>query len=78
MTNPDDFYMNTIETLKYLDQKLPNGSHVLMTGLANGSYLYDLMANRTHPIASVTNNVEYADLYKFLSCLQVMTANVKS
>ncbi len=36
MTKPDDFYNNIVKTLQYLDTILPNGSHVLLTGLANG------------------------------------------
>ncbi len=36
MTKPQDFHDNILSTLKYLDDILPNGSHVLLTGLANG------------------------------------------
>ena len=36
MTKPDDFYNNLFKTLEYLDTVLPNGSHILLTGLANG------------------------------------------
>lgn len=36
MTKPDEFYKNVVTVMKYLDTVLPNGSHVLVTGLANG------------------------------------------
>ena len=43
MTKPADFYNNVVATMKYLDSVLPSGSHVLLTGLANGnSKLVDL------------------------------------
>ena len=38
MTKPDEFYANVIETMTYLDTVLPAGSHVFLTGLANGIY----------------------------------------
>lgn len=37
MTKPADFYNNVVATMKYLDSVLPSGSHVLLTGLANGN-----------------------------------------
>ena len=36
MTKPDEFYNNVITTMQYLDTVLPKGSHVFLTGLANG------------------------------------------
>lgn len=36
MTPPDVFYRNVVEAMEYLDTILPQGSHVFLTGLANG------------------------------------------
>ena len=71
MTKPDVFYKSVLDTMEYLDSKLPNGSHVLLTGLGNGTYLYDLLANRTHPMGRLRNDITYTDFYAYLSCLQV-------
>lgn len=40
MTKPADFYNNIVTTLQYLDTVLPRGSHVLLTGLANGIFFF--------------------------------------
>ncbi len=60
----------------YLDTVLPKGSHVLLTGLANGSVLYDLMSDRYHPLGRVKNDIRFSDMYDFLSCLQVISYNL--
>jgi hypothetical protein len=39
MTKPDEFFKNVVTVMQYLDTVLPNGSHVLLTGLANGMYV---------------------------------------
>lgn len=36
MTPPDEFYRNVVSAMDYLDTVLPAGSHVFLTGLANG------------------------------------------
>lgn len=36
MTPPDEFYRNVVAAMDYLDTVLPAGSHVFLTGLANG------------------------------------------
>lgn len=71
MTKPDEFYKNVVTVMEYLDTVLPNGSHVLLTGLANGSVLYDTLGDRVHPLGRAKNDVKYSDFYTFLSCLQV-------
>ena len=71
MTKPDVFYANIISALTYLDTVLPMGSHVMLTGLANGSLLFDSVGERIYPIGRVRNDVKYADVYTYLSCLQV-------
>jgi len=61
---PRGVQKNILEILTYLDTILPSGSHVLMTGLAQGSVLWDFMHNRTHPIGTT-----YANVYHFLNCM---------
>lgn len=75
MTKPDDFYKSVLDTMHYLDTKLPSGSHVLLTGLGNGSYLYGLLGDRVHPLGRLRGDVKYKDLYTFLSCLQSSPCN---
>ena len=71
MTKPDVFYKSVVESMEYLDTKLPAGSHVLLTGLANGSYLYGLLSDRVHPLGRLRGDVLYKDLYTYLTCLNV-------
>jgi acyloxyacyl hydrolase len=75
MTKPKEMHDNVVNTMQYLDTKLPAGSHVLLTGLANGSYLYAILSDRIHPIGRVKNDVQYKDVYTFLSCLQISPCN---
>ena len=71
MTKPDDFYNNVVAAMDYLDTQLPNGSHVLFMGLADGLVLYDSLNARIHPLGQLRQDVTYADLYNFLNCLHV-------
>lgn len=71
LTTPQEMRRNVLETLKGLDERLPNGSHVILTGLADGRILYDSLHNRTHPIGSLRNDVTYEHFYDFMNCLQV-------
>ncbi|CAF0849277.1 unnamed protein product [Brachionus calyciflorus] len=75
MTKPKEFHSNLVYILDYLDTVLPNGSHVMLTGLANGSILYDVLSQRAHPIGRVKNDVTYSDVYTYLSCLQISPCN---
>eukprot|EP00057_Strongylocentrotus_purpuratus_P020668 XP_011675142.1 PREDICTED: acyloxyacyl hydrolase isoform X1 [Strongylocentrotus purpuratus] len=71
MTTPEEMAKNFISTLKYLDTKLPNGSYVIVTGLADGRILYDTLKNRVHPIGEWHHNIKYPDVYNYLDCLEV-------
>jgi len=62
MTKPDELYSNVVSTMEYLDTVLPNGSHVLLTGLANGSILFDSLGDRIYPLGRVKNDVTYSDV----------------
>ena len=77
MTPDDVFRENIINILTHLNSKLPNGSHVLLTGLANGSAIYEIMNDRTYVLGKLKNDVKYKDLFKFLTCLQVIGQKLK-
>lgn len=71
MTTPQQMYDNTMKTLRYLDDsRVPAGSHLLMTGLADGRVLFEGLADRIHPIGSARNDVTYSAFYDFLNCLE--------
>nr|XP_039256244.1 acyloxyacyl hydrolase-like [Styela clava] len=44
MTTAAEFHTNTMVTLKYLDTVLPNGSSVIISGLADGRVLWDTLS----------------------------------
>uniref|UniRef100_A0A8D2DPY0 Acyloxyacyl hydrolase n=1 Tax=Sciurus vulgaris TaxID=55149 RepID=A0A8D2DPY0_SCIVU len=71
MTTPEKLYSNVMQTLKYLNSHLPNGSHVILYGLPDGTFLWDNLHNRYHPLGQLNKDVTYAQLYSFLNCLQV-------
>ena len=75
MTTVEEMQKNVLTALTYLDTILPKGSHVLTTGLANGSLLYDLLHDRIHPIGRVGPSVTYPQVYDYLSCLQISPCN---
>ncbi|KAM5303449.1 acyloxyacyl hydrolase isoform 1-T1 [Glossophaga mutica] len=71
MTTPERFYSKVMETLKYLHSHLPNGSHVILHGLPDGTFLWDNLHDRYHPLGQLNADVTYRQFYAFLSCLQV-------
>ncbi|XP_075862422.1 acyloxyacyl hydrolase [Microcebus murinus] len=71
MTTPEKLYSNVMQTLKYLNTHLPNGSHVVFYGLPDGTFLWDNLHNRYHPLGQLNEDVTYAHMYSFLNCLQV-------
>jgi len=71
MTTPQEFYQNVIEALNYLDTILPAGSHIQFIGLVDGRVLWNNMHDRIHPIGATNNDVTYADVYEYLSCLEI-------
>ncbi|KAM6451156.1 acyloxyacyl hydrolase [Liasis olivaceus] len=75
MTQPQQMRSNVVKTLLYLDSHLPKGSHVVLIGLANGSFIWDTMHSRYHPLGQLNKDVTYGQLYSFLSCLQVNQCN---
>ena len=75
MTTVEEMLNNTLHGLAYLDTILPKGSHVLTTGLANGSLLYQLLHDRIHPLGRVGPPITYSQIYSYLSCLQISPCN---
>lgn len=75
MTTVDQMFNNTMNGLAYLDALLPKGSHVLTTGLANGSLLYYLLHDRIHPLGRVGPPITYTQVYSYLTCLQISPCN---
>lgn len=50
MTTPKEMLSNVMQALRYLDSRLPNGSHVILTGLVDGRFLWDNLHDRYHPL----------------------------
>lgn len=50
MTTPEKLYSKVMQTLKYLNSHLPNGSHVILYGLPDGTFLWDNLHNKYHPL----------------------------
>lgn len=50
MTTPEQMYSNVMQTLKHLDSHLPNGSHVILYGLPDGTFLWDSLHDQYHPL----------------------------
>ncbi|XP_059164454.1 acyloxyacyl hydrolase-like isoform X1 [Physella acuta] len=71
MTTPAEMFNNTMQTLDYLSKVLPNNSHVILLGLADGRVLYDNMGPRVHPVSTYWGTFTYAKFYDFLNCLQI-------
>jgi len=72
MTPVDEFTDAVLEYLSYLDTRLPSNSHVVLVGLVNGTYLYDILKGRLHPIGELNQDVTYDDLYNWFSCMQTV------
>ncbi|KAF1438318.1 Acyloxyacyl hydrolase, partial [Spheniscus demersus] len=71
MTTPKEMLSNVVQALRYLDSRLPNGSHVILTGLVDGRFLWDNLHDRYHPLGQLNRDITYSQLYSFLDCLQV-------
>uniref|UniRef100_A0A8C9G3K6 Acyloxyacyl hydrolase n=1 Tax=Pavo cristatus TaxID=9049 RepID=A0A8C9G3K6_PAVCR len=71
MTTPKEMFSNVMQALRYLDSRLPNSSHVILTGLVDGRFLWDNLHNKYHPLGQLNRDVTYSQLYSFLDCLQV-------
>jgi acyloxyacyl hydrolase len=65
-TSIENFKVNILKLLTWLDTKLPKGSHVTILGLADGDLLYDTLSGSIHPL-----DVTYDQVYDFLNCLKI-------
>ncbi|XP_038624193.1 acyloxyacyl hydrolase isoform X1 [Tachyglossus aculeatus] len=71
MTSPLAMRSHVLEALRILDSRLPPGSHVVLSGLVDGRFLWDHLHDRFHPLGQLNKDVTYKQFYTFLSCLQV-------
>nr|XP_013803597.1 PREDICTED: acyloxyacyl hydrolase isoform X2 [Apteryx mantelli mantelli] len=71
MTTPKQMLSNVMQALQFLNSHLPKGSHVILTGLVDGRFLWDNLHDRYHPLGQLNKDVTYSQLYSFLNCLQV-------
>ncbi|KAM6156825.1 acyloxyacyl hydrolase isoform 2-T2 [Erethizon dorsatum] len=71
MTTPKQLHSSVMETLKHLNSHLPKGSHVVLYGLPNGTFLWDNLHDRYHPLGQLNKDVTYAQLFSFMNCLQI-------
>ncbi|XP_049764634.1 acyloxyacyl hydrolase-like [Schistocerca cancellata] len=71
MTTPEEYRKNVMEVLSALDTMLPKGSHVLLIGLVDGSFIYPEMANRFHPLGKFRRDIRYRDVYKWFTCMEI-------
>ncbi|XP_055891479.1 acyloxyacyl hydrolase-like isoform X1 [Biomphalaria glabrata] len=71
MTTPAEMYNNTMLTLDYLAKVLPNNSHVVLIGLADGRVLFDNMGPRIHPTSTYWGTFTYGKFYDYMNCLQI-------
>uniref|UniRef100_A0A8C3TJC3 Acyloxyacyl hydrolase n=1 Tax=Chelydra serpentina TaxID=8475 RepID=A0A8C3TJC3_CHESE len=75
MTTPNQMHSNVMQTLQYLNSQLPKGSHVILTGLVDGRFLWDQLHSRYHPLGQLNKDITYEQVYSFLSCLQISPCN---
>lgn len=69
-TYPPEFRQKVVQALDVLEQKLPNGSHVVLLGLEHGGSLWDTMQARAHPALSLPDSpVTYRNVWDLVNCL---------
>jgi len=66
MTTTTEFKTNILKIWNFLDTKLPKGSRMVVSGVVNGSVLYDTLHDKISPFW-----VPYPDFYDFLNCLEI-------
>ena len=71
MTTPEEMHKNVMETLRGLDKRLPNGSHVILLSLADGRFIYETVHKHIHPVGELRGDLTYENLFNFLNCLQI-------
>ncbi|GFS78164.1 acyloxyacyl hydrolase [Nephila pilipes] len=71
LTTPEEFRKNVLKTLDNLEAILPEGSHVLLVGLVNGSFIFPAMSERLHPIGQLHKDVRYKHVYEWFNCMRI-------
>ncbi|XP_063218353.1 acyloxyacyl hydrolase-like [Bacillus rossius redtenbacheri] len=71
MTKPSVFRRNVVNALRLLDGTVPEDSHVVLIGLVDGGMIYDIMADRLHPIGQLNGDVHYRELYRWFNCMEI-------
>ena len=71
MTTPEEMHKNVMETLRSLDKRLPNGSHVILLSLVDGRFIYETVHKHIHPVGELRGDLTYENLFNFLNCLQI-------
>ncbi|KAK3914227.1 Acyloxyacyl hydrolase [Frankliniella fusca] len=75
MTSTKQFYKNIMQVIQSLEKTLPAKSHIALIGLVNGSFIYDTLSERLHPIGEYHGNVRYKDVFKWFECMQISPCN---
>uniref|UniRef100_A0A1B6DSR3 Saposin B-type domain-containing protein n=2 Tax=Clastoptera arizonana TaxID=38151 RepID=A0A1B6DSR3_9HEMI len=75
ITTPEEFYQNVMDFLNNLPPRLPPGSHVILVALVDGSFIYDAMSERYHPLGRFRKNVKYKDVYEWFTCMSIGPCN---
>lgn len=75
ITSPQEFRSNILAFLSNLPQQLPPDSHVVLLGLADGSFLYPAMADRIHPLGRLRGEITYKDVYNWFLCMSIGPCN---
>lgn len=69
-TYPPEFRQQLLHTFDVLEQKLPNGSHVVLLGLEHGGNLWPHLQARPHPALSLPlSPVTYRNVWDLVNCL---------
>lgn len=71
MTTTKQFYKNIKRVIDVLEESLPPESHIILIGLVNGSFIYDTLADRLHPLGEYHGDVKYKDVFKWFECMQI-------
>ncbi|KAK2542492.1 Aoah, partial [Columba livia] len=71
MTTPKEMLSNVVQALQYLDSHLPNGSHVILTGLSVHLTINRPLAPWLHPVPSSKEEHHHSGLHS-----QAMTCDI--
>eukprot|EP00211_Chloroparvula_japonica_P001452 CAMPEP_0119128880 /NCGR_PEP_ID=MMETSP1310-20130426/6848_1 /TAXON_ID=464262 /ORGANISM="Genus nov. species nov., Strain RCC2339" /LENGTH=560 /DNA_ID=CAMNT_0007119253 /DNA_START=83 /DNA_END=1762 /DNA_ORIENTATION=+ len=66
-STPQEFRVNVLKTLSFLNETLPPESSVILIGLVNGEVLWDVLSEHEYPLQDIT----YANWWDWLNCLDI-------